>query len=104
MESLDKDELEIICYEQILSIFKKQEEMSRDEINLWKHQAIIRIMEIWNKTRNITLVRNSLILMISLFGNIPPDLYNNRGINIELLSQEDREVLVNQLKGEFLRN
>ena len=105
MESYDNnDELENICYEKILNIFNKQKEMGRDELNLWKHRTIIKIMDVWNQTKNMTLVRNSLILMISLFGNIPPDIYNNRGININLLSETDREVLVGQLRSEFLSN
>ena len=105
METYDNiDELEMICYDRILQVFNNQKEMGREELKLWKHKTIIKIMEIWNDTRNMNLVRNSLILMISLFGNIPPDIYNNRGININLLSEEDRNVLVDQLKGEFLGN
>jgi hypothetical protein len=99
------EELEVICYEKILEYYQMQKEKDREEINLWKHRTIVKIMEIWNKTKSLTLVRNSLILIISLFGNIPPDpLFNNRGININLLSKDDRQILVDQLKGEFLGN
>ncbi len=105
MVTFDKiDEIEIHCYDVILKVFNKQQEMGREEVKLWKHRALIKIMEIWDKTKNMTLVRNSLILMISLFGNIPPDIYNNRGVDINLLSRKDRHVLEKQLKNEFLEN
>ena len=65
METFDSnDALEIDCYEKILSFYNKQKEKDRDEVKLWKHKTVIKIMEIWNKTRNITLARNSLIILI----------------------------------------
>ena len=105
MESFhSEDELEIDCYEKILKYFNQRKDMKRDDFRLWKNLSLVKIMEVWNRTRNITLVRNSLILMISLFENLPPDIYNNRGIDINRCSRKDRESLVSSLKDEFLAN
>ena len=105
METLhNEEELEIDCYEKILRFFNEQRSISKEGTILWKNRSLIKIMDVWNRTRNITLVRNSLILMISLFENLPPDIYNNRGVNINRCSKEDRECLVASLKDEFLAN
>jgi len=98
------DELEIDCYEKILRYFNERKDINREDVKLWKNRSLVKIMELWNRTKNITLVRNSLILMISLFENLPPDIYNNRGVNINRCSRKDRESLVSSLKNEFLAN
>jgi len=103
METLHNDE-EIDCYEKILQFFNQQQFLSKENKNLWKSRSLIKIMEVWSRTRNLTLVRNSLILLISLFENVPPDLYNNRGVDIQLLSKKDRDSFMSELKDEFLAN
>jgi len=97
------DEIEIDCYEKILKFFQDKSR-SRMDTDLWKTQSLMKIMEVWDRTKNIFLVRNSLILLISLFENLPPDLYNNRGININRLKERDKELLRSQLKKEFMPN
>ncbi len=89
------------CYDKILKYFENIQERDRDEIRLWKTRALIKIMEFWENTKNDTLLRNSTILLISLFESIPPDIYNNRGVDINLLSNEDRKLLAEELKFEF---
>lgn len=95
---LDIDELEF--YTKILNTYQK-EDMSRQEKEMWKNKTYVKLMKILERTNNINVVRNSLILILTLFENIPPDLFNNRGINIELLSEGDKDKLFEQLKEEF---
>jgi hypothetical protein len=42
--------------------------------------------------------------MLSLFEDIPPDMYNNRGVDINRISRRDRKSLIANLKEEFLPN
>ncbi|TXT58826.1 MAG: hypothetical protein BAJALOKI2v1_300041 [Promethearchaeota archaeon] len=97
-DELDIEELEF--YTKILNTYQK-EDMSRQEKEMWKNRTYVKLMKILERTNNINVVRNSLILILTLFENIPPDLFNNRGINIELLSEGDKDKLFEQLKEEF---
>ena len=57
-----------------------------------------------DKTKNRVLVTNAIILILSLFEDIPPDTFNNRGVNINRITGKDRKSLVADLKDEFLPN
>jgi hypothetical protein len=97
-ENEEIDELE--CYTKILNTYKKKD-MSRKEKEMWKHKSYIKLMNILERTENMNVVRNSLILILTLFENIPPDIFNNRGINIDLLSEGDKGDIMEKLKEEF---
>ncbi|MFX1504049.1 MAG: hypothetical protein ACFFDH_24020, partial [Promethearchaeota archaeon] len=64
----------------------------------------IELMKYLKRTQNRTLVTNALILIISLFEDIPPDTYNNRGVKVNRISEEDKRFLIEDLKQEFLPN
>ncbi|MEJ2277587.1 MAG: hypothetical protein P8Y70_07545 [Candidatus Lokiarchaeota archaeon] len=91
---------EIDCYEKILDFFQENK-FKKKKIELWKNKTFIALMKKLEKTQNRVLVKNAIILMISLFDNIPPDIYNNRGIDIDLLSKADKSNLYTKLKEEF---
>ena len=82
-------EFELDFYLQIIDYFQK-EKISREEIEIWKDQSIIELMKYLKRTKNRTLVTNALILIISLFEDIPPDIYNNRGVKVNRISEEDK--------------
>ena len=97
----ENNNIELSHYLDIIERFQK-EQLKGEETEIWKSQLLIELMDILENTENVLLVRNSLILLISLFENIPPDLFNNRGIHANRL--EDREPLVSILEAEFLPN
>ncbi|MFW9969443.1 MAG: hypothetical protein ACFFDF_04525 [Candidatus Odinarchaeota archaeon] len=97
------DEIELDLYLKIIDYFQK-EKLSREEIEIWKDKSIIELMKYLKHTQNRIFVTNALILILSLSENIPPDLYNSRGISINKISQEDKRSLIEDLKDEFLAN
>ena len=101
--NINSDELEIDYYLQILDYFQK-EKISREEIEIWKDHSIIKLMKYLKRSHNRVLVTNALILLLSLFENIPPDTYNNRGVDIDRISELDKRSIIENLKNEFLPN
>ncbi|MFX0028130.1 MAG: hypothetical protein ACFE8B_02895 [Candidatus Hermodarchaeota archaeon] len=97
------EEFELDCYLKIIEYFQT-EKVSREETEIWKSQSLIEIMKLLDKAKNRALVTNALILMLTLFEDIPPDTYNNRGVNINRISRKDRESLIGDLREEFLPN
>ncbi|MFW9900768.1 MAG: hypothetical protein ACFFDY_05705 [Candidatus Thorarchaeota archaeon] len=101
--NINSDELEIDYYLQIIDYFQK-EKVSREEIEIWIDKSIIELMKYLKRTQNRTLVTNALILILSLFENIPPDNYNNCGVEINVVSEIDKQSILKNLKNEFLPN
>ena len=101
--NFNSDELEIDYYLQIIDYFQK-EKVNREEIEIWIDKSIIELMNYLKHTHNRTLVANALILILSLFENIPPDTYNNRGVNFNRISETDKKSIIENLKNEFLPN
>jgi hypothetical protein len=101
--SRNTEDFELDCYLQILDYFKS-EKIDRAKTEIWKNQSLIELMTLLDKTKHRVLVTNAIILILSLFEDIPPDTFNNRGVNINRISSKDRKSLVADLKGEFLPN
>ncbi|MFW9826481.1 MAG: hypothetical protein ACFFEY_02555 [Candidatus Thorarchaeota archaeon] len=101
--SKNGEEFELDFYLQIIDLFQ-DEEINREKKRIWINKSIIELMKYLKRTRNRRLVANALILILSLFEDLPPDLYNNRGVNINRISQKDKEFLIKDLKEEFLPN
>ena len=99
----NSEEFELDYYSKILDYFQ-DEKISREKKEIWKNRSIIELMNLLERTQNRTFVTNALILILSLFENIPPDTYNNRGVNIARISEEDKKFLIESLKEEFLPN
>ncbi|MFX1344560.1 MAG: hypothetical protein ACFFBC_01430 [Promethearchaeota archaeon] len=97
------EDFELDCYLKILEYFQT-EKVNREQTEIWKDHSLIELMKLLDKKKNRVLVTNALILMLSLFEDIPPDIYNNRGVDINLISRRDRESLIADLKEEFLPN
>lgn len=99
----NSEEFELDYYLKILDYFQ-DERISREKKEIWKNQSIIELMNFLERTQNRTFVTNALILILSLFEDIPPDIYNNRGVNINSISEKDKKFLIEELKEEFLPN
>ena len=96
-------DFEFDTYMKIIEVFKKGK-LDRKAVEIWKDKSLMELMELLKRTQNRTLVTNAIILLISLFENIPPDTYNNRGRDIREISQNDKKILMSKLKDEFLPN
>ncbi len=97
------DELEMDYYLQIIEYFQK-EKIKKEDIEIWIDQSIIELMKYLKLSQDRVLVTNALILLLSLFENIPPDTYNNRGVDINGVSDLDKRSIIEKLKNEFLPN
>ncbi|TXT67341.1 MAG: hypothetical protein BAJALOKI1v1_120033 [Promethearchaeota archaeon] len=88
-------------YDEILKFFNRAPH-KQSEVEIWKHQTYIELMKVLKKTQNKQKVRNSIILLLMLFGeNIPPDIYNTRGNKRKNLNTDEKNKLISLLKDEF---
>ncbi len=101
--SNNHEDFEIDCYLKILDYFQK-DKVNNENTEIWKNQSLIEMMELLDQKKNKALVTNAIILMLSLFEDIPPDTYNNRGVDISRISIEERKSLIAGLEEEFLPN
>ncbi len=90
-------------YTKILNIFLKEGNQQKMK-ELWKDRSIIELMSNVKKHKNKYHIKNALIVLLSLFDDIPPDLFNNVGTSIETLSKEDKDEAIRDLKEIFLEN
>ncbi|MFX1479854.1 MAG: hypothetical protein ACFFCI_17185 [Promethearchaeota archaeon] len=100
---MNAEDFEIDCYLKILNYFQS-EHRDREKTEIWKNKAFIKLMEFLDQKKNKTFVANAIILILSLFEDIPPDIYNNRGVNVNRISAKDRQLVIADLKEEFLPN
>jgi hypothetical protein len=65
---------------------------------------LIKLMELLKLTENKTLITKALIITISFFEQIPPDIYDNQGIELDLLPLKVKKNAISQLNQEFQFN
>lgn len=99
----NSEDFELEFYLKIVDYYQ-DDNISREKKEIWKNQSIIELMKFLERTQNRTLVTNALILILSLFEDIIPDSYNNRGVNINCISEKDKKFLILELENEFLPN
>lgn len=88
---------EVDCYTKILNLFL--EVGDKPELKeLWKNKTFITLMNRMKKNENKELIKNAMILIISLFDDIPPDLFSNIGSNLKSLSEEERKEAILKMK------
>jgi hypothetical protein len=92
---------ELDYYLSIIDFFQNQDD-NRETTEIWKNKSFIQLMKVLKRSRKKELVKNAIILILSLFDELPPDTYNNRGIKPKSLSNSDKLSYVNILKSEFL--
>lgn len=96
----DIDQKEVDCYTKIINLFLK---IGRDPITIetWKDKAIVKIMNVLKDPNNRRWVQNALIILLSLFDDTSPDLYDNLGKDIKILSTSEKKQVISKLKEEF---
>lgn len=99
--STTNNDLEIEYYTKILNFFKNQPS-TEEAVEIWKNKSLIELMKVLERTENKELAKNAIIILISLFERMPPDLYNNRGKNANLIDKKDKELYLKLMKSEFL--
>lgn len=87
------------CYNRIIKFFHSDND-DKEKVEIWKNKSYIKLMQNLNKKRNAEMVKNSIIMILSLFEDLPPDIYNNRGNKLENLESKKREVIISELKKE----
>ena len=100
----NNEDFELDCYLKILNYFRCKK-INREKKEIWKSQSLIELMDLLDQTKNKNVITNAIILILSLFGEIPPDIYDNHGVDIRRISEKDRKDFINEaLKNEFLPN
>ena len=101
--SNNNDNYELDYYLGIIDYFQNQASDS-ETTALWKNKSFIELMKVLKRTKKKEFVKNAIILILSLFEEIPPDSFNNRGIKANSLSGGDKVSYVNILKTEFIND
>ncbi len=94
---------ELDYYLSIIDFFQNQD-TNRETTEILKNKSFIQLMKVLKRTRRKEFVKNAIILILSLFDELPPDSYNNKGIKVNSLESEDKISYVNLLKSEFIND
>ncbi|KKK41905.1 hypothetical protein LCGC14_0735680 [marine sediment metagenome] len=78
--------------------------LNQQKFVIRKSQSLIELMKLLDHENNRNFVTNAIILMLSLEEDLPPDNYNNLGIDVNSISVEERKFLMKNLKAEFLHS
>jgi hypothetical protein len=97
------EDYELDYYLSIIDYFQNHDTHG-ETTELWRNKSFIQLMKVLKRTRRKEFVKNAIILILSLFDELPPDTYNNRGIKPTSLSNSDRASYVNILKSEFIND
>ncbi len=97
-EDISKEELN--CYTRILNIFLKVGDDPRLK-NIWKSRAMLKLMEKLKNHKDKNLVKNALIILLSLFEDVPADLFDSVGSDLEHISEKERQEVILKLKEIF---
>jgi len=78
--------------------------INQQQAVIQKSRSLIELMKLLDHEKNRNFVTNAIILMLSLDEDLPPDNYNNLGIDVNSISAEERKFLMKNLKEEFSPN
>ncbi|TFF85732.1 MAG: hypothetical protein EU518_00635 [Promethearchaeota archaeon] len=87
------------CYNRIINFFQKDTK-DEEKIEIWKNRSYIKLMRKLNDDRSKVLAKNAILLILNLFENFPPDIYNNMGDKLEHLDSKEKQKVLSQLKKE----
>ena len=88
-------------YLKILEVYQNKQ-IDKVALEIWKDRSYIELMQVLKRTHNKDLVKNAIILILSLFEELPIDLYDNYGINTKCLKKEEKKSFIAEMKSEFL--
>ena len=101
--SNNNENYELDYYLSIIDFFQNQTAI-KETTEIWKNKSFIELMKVLKRTRKKEFVKNAIIFILSLFDEMPPDNYNNKGIKVNSLASEDKLSYVNLLKSEFIND
>ena len=83
--------------EQALAVLEKD-----DENFIWKCRKIIELMNFLRHSYKKIVVKNALILILTLFEHYGIDLISSKSEDLDAFSKQEKNILINMLKEEFL--
>ena len=95
-----KADYELEFYEKVMASYAKNCQ-DKGNLEICRCHLLIELMEILKETKNKEFVKNTLLVINSLYGNCPPDLYDSVGTDIDNLTSEEKETLIPHFKIEF---
>ena len=99
--SNNSDNFELDYYLNIIN-FSQNQNKNRETVEIWKDKSFIEWMKVLKLTRKKEFVTNSIILILSLIDQMPPDTYNKEGIKVNSLISGDRRSYITILQSEFI--
>lgn len=100
-KSIPNNDFEMNYYTKIINFFKNLPS-SKDTIEIWKYKSLVELMKVLERTKNKQFIQNAIIILISLFEQMPPDLFNNRGKDANLIDEKEKKSYLNLMKSEFI--
>jgi hypothetical protein len=101
--SNDSENYELDYYLSIIDFFQNHN-TNRETAEIWRDKSFIELMKVLKRTRKKEFVKNAIIFILSLFDQMPPDTYNNKGIKVNSLENGDKLSYVSILKSEFIND
>ena len=98
--TISSDDLEMEYYTKILDFYQSQK-FDKETVEIWKSKSYIELMQVLKRTNNKNLVKNAIILILSLFEDTPLDIYDTSGQSVRELKQDDRNSYISNLRSEF---
>jgi len=99
--SIINDDLEMEYYTKILDFYQNQK-FDKETVEIWKSKSYIELMQVLKRTHNKNLVKNAIILILSLFEELPLDIYDSSGQSVRELTEEDKNSYISHLRSEFV--
>ena len=98
--SNNSNNFELDYYLSIIDFFQNQNGI-KETTEIWKNKSFIELMNILKRSSRRMFVKNAIILILSLFDEMPADRYTNKGIKVSSLTNGDKQSYVNILMSEF---
>ena len=100
--ALDKnsDQKELECYTKIINLFSKMGDNPLIH-EMYKDKAILKIMNDLKNPKNENWLKNSIIILLSLFDDNSADLYDNLGLDGKSLVSPDKDKMFSKLRKEY---
>ncbi|TFF98012.1 MAG: hypothetical protein EU547_02750 [Promethearchaeota archaeon] len=89
-------------YDQIIAFFEQKPTNQKTEIEKWKYQVYLKLMKMMDQPEEKLVVRNAILLILSLFNDIPADIYDSKGIELsDISSPNQKREIISRLKEEI---
>jgi hypothetical protein len=91
MNGQKRNTSELDCYDIILNYFRNTTD-TPTEREVWKNKAYLKLVELWKNGKiNKNDTRNLFLLLINLFEDLPPDIYNTLGKPLERKEESENK-------------